>query len=442
MKKRILICFGKLLCYVGSIVGRGSTLPGSILLKLDKNMLSQFTLPDMVIAVTGSSGKGSITKVITKTLRNQGYTVAHNEKGSNLDAGILTLLLENTTLSGKIKADMLVCEVDERYTKYVFPSIHPNYVVITNITRDQPPRQGHFDKVFTEIQKAITDDMHLILNADDPYLQKFATRKNKITYYGISKNKYAYTKNKFENLNVSHCPTCHKKLKYHYYQFEALGDYYCECGKLKRPKPDYEITSIQFEQEKMTINKKYHILLKPAYLYQAYNSLACFSVLSLLGLNPVGIANEMSEQSKENDNKNHYLLGKRNVHVLNNKNENSTTFNQSLLYTTRKKELKTIVIGWKEISRRYNFDDLSWLYDIDFELLTQSNVDKIICVGIHRYDIATRMKYAGIDEKKIAVFENLNEATIYLKKRSKGDIFAILNFDYVKPFNELLKGRE
>ena len=51
--------------------------------------------------------------------------------------------------------------------------------------------------------------------------------------------------------------------------------------------------------------------------------------------------------------------------VLNNKNENSSTFNQSLLYVTREKKQRTIVIGWKEISRRYNFDDLSWLYDID-----------------------------------------------------------------------------
>ena len=52
------------------------------------------------------------------------------------------------------------------------------------------------------------------------------------------------------------------------------------------------------------------------------------------------------------------------------------------------------------------------------------------------------MKYAGIDEKKIVVFENLEEAVFYLNRRTKGDIFAILNFDYVKPFSNLMKGSD
>lgn len=134
-----------------------------------------------------------------------------------------------------------------------------------------------------------------------------------------------------------------------------------------------------------------------------------------------------------------YQYQNRIVHVLNNKNENSTTFNQSLLFLERFKDQKTIVIGWREISRRYNFDDLSWLYDIDFELLKHHDIDKIVCVGIHRYDIATRMKYAGISEKKIVVFDDLKEASNEIKFKTKGNIYAILNFDYVEPFNRYMK---
>ena len=132
-----------------------------------------------------------------------------------------------------------------------------------------------------------------------------------------------------------------------------------------------------------------------------------------------------------------YPYKNRIVTVLNNKNENSSTFNQSLLYVSRFKEKKVIVIGWKEISRRYEFDDLSWLYDIDFELLKSDEIEKIICVGLNRYDIATRLKYAG-HEKKIVVCTNLVEATNYIKDKTKSNIYAIVNFDYVKPFNELM----
>ena len=251
MKKCLLILLGKCTIILGKLVHRGSSLPGELILKIDSNFMGKIKLPKTVIAVTGSSGKGSVSSMIRDIYIKNGYTIAHNTKGSNLSAGITTLLLEHTSLSGIINKDILIFEIDERYTKYVFPQIKPNYVIITNLTRDQPPRQGHFDLVFEEIKKALTDEMHLILNGDDAYLQKFAfDHKGPITYYGIAKNKYSYQKNKFQSLNLNYCPKCNKKLQYCYYQFENLGDYTCEKCSFKRPKIDYEITKLDFEKKR------------------------------------------------------------------------------------------------------------------------------------------------------------------------------------------------
>ena len=92
--------------------------------------------------------------------------------------------------------------MDERYIKYVLPVIKPSDVVITNVTRDQPPRQRHPDFIVSEISKGLSDDMHLFLNADDPILQKFViNKKNKVTYYGIDKLDFSYDKNLFNSLN-------------------------------------------------------------------------------------------------------------------------------------------------------------------------------------------------------------------------------------------------
>ena len=157
MKKCLLIFLGKLIAVAGKLLGRGSSLPGEVILKIDPKMMRKIKLPKTVIAVTGSSGKGSVSTMLKEIYEKNGYTVAHNSKGSNLSAGIMTLLLENTTLSGILKKDILIFEIDERYTKYVFPELNPNYVVITNLTRDQPPRQGHFDLVFEEIKKALEE---------------------------------------------------------------------------------------------------------------------------------------------------------------------------------------------------------------------------------------------------------------------------------------------
>ena len=440
--KTLSILVAKIVIITGKVLKKNTSVaPGFYALKFDHKILEKFKMPKTVIAVTGSSGKGSISSTIAHVLRSEGYKVAHNSKGSNLRFGILTLLLENCSLTGKIKSDVIVFEVDERYTKAVFPYLKPNYVVISNITRDQPPRQGHFDLVYEEIKKALTDDIHLILNADDPYLQKFALEtKCPITYYGIAKNKYTYTKSKFANLNVTRCPICNSKLNYNFYHFETLGDYHCEKCKFKRPEASNVVTKIDYDNFNITVNNKYAIKIPYNVLYCINNTLAAYSACKLLNISEENIAKDITDMYRNVKNFDLYQYKNRIVHLLSNKNENCTTFNQSLLYTDRDKNMKTIIIGWKEISRRYKFDDLSWLYDIDFELLKKNNIDKIICVGLHRFDIATRMKYSLIDEKKIVVFDDLKKACDFLKRKTKGNIYAILNFDYVDPFNEYMKG--
>lgn len=434
----IQLIFCKSIQFILKKIGRGSSLPGQIALKMNPKFLSKFHYPEKVVAVTGSSGKGSVTSMISAIAQQNNMRVAHNDKGSNLDAGIASLLIEHSDLKGNIKADIIVAEVDERYTKYVFPYLKPTHVVITNITRDQPPRQGHFDLVFQEIEKAITSDMHLILNADDPMLQKFVIKKkNPITYYSIQKNKFSYTKSKFENLNFIYCPKCHTKLEYQYYNFEEIGDYNCPNCSFRRPKADNICTKIDYTNKKIVLNN-HEIHLPSTMLYNIYNTLAAYTITKEIGIDEHIIVSAINHLNSNGKNMNIYKLKKRNVIILNNKNENSSTFNQSLLFIDREKSLKTIVIGWKEISRRYEFNDISWLYDIDFEILTKHNIDKIICVGLNRYDIATRMNYAGIDSKKIIPFETLEKASNYIREKTKGDIYAILNFDYVEPFRELI----
>ena len=55
-----------------------------------------------------------------------------------------------------------------------------------------------------------------------------------------------------------------------------------------------------------------------------------------------------------------------------------------------------------------------------------------------RYDIAVRLKYAGIDQNKIKIHKDLYEAKDSLKN-SKGAIYAVLNFDYVNDFNTVME---
>ena len=80
------------------IIGRGGSMPGSIGLKLDSNILSKLHFKGPVILVTGTNGKTSTANMIADLFQNAGYHVVTNRKGDNLKAGITTALLKNSSL--------------------------------------------------------------------------------------------------------------------------------------------------------------------------------------------------------------------------------------------------------------------------------------------------------------------------------------------------------
>ena len=437
--KLISITMGKIAAFLCTMVGRGSTFPGIVAEKFDKNIIKKFKMPDKTIIVTGSSGKGSTTRIIANGFKDLGYRVAYNKEGGNMSYGVITTLLKNCSLSGRIKTDVVVLEMDERSIKYVTPYIHPTDMVITNVTRDQPPRQRHFQFIIEEILKGINDNIHLYLNANDPVLQRFVlNRKNKVTYYGIDKLKTSYEKNLFPVLNNSRCATCNSVLSYDYYHIEDIGKYKCSNKKCNfvMPKPKYVIND--FNNGVITIDKKYKITLSNDMLYNLNNTLAAYSVLCDYKLDKKKVCESISNLNRDNKIYNKYTIKDRDVLVLNNKCENAATYNQSMLYTYNDKRDKTVILGWLEISRRYLWDELSWLYDVEFELLKE-HTSCFICTGPQAFDIAVRLKYAGVDEDKIKIHKDIYDSKDDINK-SNGPIYAILNFDYINDFNTIMEG--
>ena len=106
----IVVC--KFLRFIGKLVGKGSSLPGKYALKLCPDVLRRVQLPRYIIAVTGSNGKTSTVEMTAAILRKSGKTVVYNEEGSNQIEGVTTLVLCNSTLGGKMKADVLLLESD------------------------------------------------------------------------------------------------------------------------------------------------------------------------------------------------------------------------------------------------------------------------------------------------------------------------------------------
>ena len=117
------------------------------------------------------------------------------------------------------------------------------------------------------------------------------------------------------------------------------------------------------------------------------------------------------------------------------KAENNATYNLAHYYTLKQPGEKVLVMGLREISRRYSHFDLSWIYDLDMEALNVPEVQEVICAGPYAADFALRCKLAGFAPEKIKTMETLEGLAKELK-RTTGDVYGILNFDYIPPFLE------
>ena len=173
-------------------------------------------------------------------------------------------------------------------------------------------------------------------------------------------------------------------------------------------------------------------------LFNAYNTLACFTFLKELNLDEEKI---ISSINKYNHNKNlEFMKDGKLYKALNCKAENATTYNACVYKPYLDKNLKDVVIGWKEISRRYNHFDVSWLYDVEFELLNNKSLNKIYAVGIDKENIKKRLLLAGIPENKIITADNMEEIKESIEQSESKKIYGILNFDYMEPFKNTLGG--
>ena len=442
MKKTLAIILCKTITLVCKLFRKNGTVyPGSIIYDyVDKNILKKITYHKTVIAVTGSSGKGSTTELIYHILKENNYSVVYNKSGSNGVLAAITLILNNCNIFGKFKKDILLLECDERHLKLIFEENQMTHLLITNITRDQPSRNGHPKAVFDDIKKAITPDTKLIINADDPLINSLKLNNTNIVTYGINDHKDTYKKPTLNTHDFQYCPICNKKLIYKFYHYGHLGNYECNYCNFKRDIPDYEATNLDLLNKTMLINNN-KIKLNKDIFYATYYTLGAYAVCKSIGLTDEQILKQINENQMEAKRGKSIEFNNQTIHFLETKNENSLSYYQSLKYLTTLKTKKTIILGFDNVSRRYNFNDLSWLYDVDFELLNDKSIEKIIVIGRFKYDIKTRLEYTEINQDKIIVLEDLDNLVEEIKTSSK-DIYSMVCFDMTAIIQEKIKGAQ
>ena len=335
----------KLLGHEGSVIG------GHYALKLDKNILKKIKLPKYVIGITGSSGKSSSTELMYNILTSNGYSVAYNKEGSNTINAITALVLNNSSLFGKLKKDVLLMELDEQFMKYIFKYITPTHLMITNITRDQPPRNSHPEKIYKAIKNAIPKGTHIIINVDDPYVNRLRiNHKGGVTTYGMGENGYSF-KTKLNNLDAAYCPICNSKLEYDFYHYGHIGSYHCPKYHFNRGNPEFEAKNVDVVNKKIEING--HVVNLPSdFLYTVYFVTGCYALARTLDIKDEDILKVLNSENIKTKRLMIYDYDNRKWQMLVSKNENNLSYKQSLDYILHQNGDKTIILGFDSSSRR------------------------------------------------------------------------------------------
>ena len=424
------IIVNKLITLVCKLTGKnGTVIPGTFSYNIRQNILEKIKYPKYVIGVTGSSGKGTTTNLIAHILKSNGYDVVYNEFGSNGIRGITTTILNNCTIFGRFKHNILLLELDEKHIHLAFRKNKMTHLVITNITRDQPARNGSPDLVYEAIFNCLDGSTKLILNADDPGLMKAKLNyPGEIITYGLDKTIDSFNKKMINSIDNAYCPKCHKKLTYKYYHYGHLGNYYCKNCDFTRGKINYTGKNIDLKMQKMKINNS-KVTLNKDILYEAYSTLAAFAVTSEIGLENKKILYALNENIMPPKRGNEYKVGNKTFTLLESKNENALSYYQSLKYIIDKDNKKSVILGFDNVSRRYKFNDISWLWDVEFELLNNNSIDKIFCIGKFKYDVANRLIYANIDPKKIILVDDLSNILNIIIENTKYNIYTMVCFD-------------
>ena len=84
--------------------GGGSAFPGKIVERIDPQFLSRTLaqLPLGVVLVSGTNGKTTTTRMVASMLQSLGLKVFTNPTGSNFTRGVVSSLLAEVSLSGKL----------------------------------------------------------------------------------------------------------------------------------------------------------------------------------------------------------------------------------------------------------------------------------------------------------------------------------------------------
>ena len=418
------------------LLGRNASyLPGKIALYIDKHFIGGLTPPKTVIAVTGTNGKTTVSNLLNSILLSNGYSVTNNSLGSNVQAGVATALLEDSTFSGKATKEIAVLEVDERSSLLIYPYLTPDYLICNNIMRDSLARNAHTEFISYIINKALPKSTKVILNADDLVCATLAPDNMDRIYFGLDIEKECEPGPAYLQ-DIVYCPKCGALLEADYIRYNHIGRLHCSACDFASPAPDYLITKIDREEGTFTVShngtdETYNLINDN--IVNLYNFCGLIALLHSVGLSYGQILHGFETSKIVKTRYDQIKAGDLTITMQLSKGQNPTACARCFSYVAKCPGDNKAIIFIND-----NFEDSEspcWLYDSNYSYLTDPSITQIIFSGPRCKDQYLRALLAGVPAEKIRTINDSSAGTDLLDISISKDIYVLYGPYMVKEAN-------
>ncbi len=417
--------------------GAGTTIPGVLGRRVAPSGLRDLTasFPMGTVLVAGTNGKTTTARLLASMLRADHKVPIHNQAGANMLSGVTGAVLTNASMLGKARGDIGLFETDEASLVAILREVRPRAALVLNVFRDQLDRYGEIDQLTAAWVRGIRDSGWtgtLVLNADDPGLVPLSEDAGvPVMWFGACAS--ASVSDGSLAADSTHC-RCGQPLAYAHILYGHVGQWHCDaCGR-KRADPQVEATQVRLDAARSSAftlrlpSQLLQIEFPLPGLYNVENAAAASALAVLLGLPSAAIQAGLQGASP--------AFGRSEIIQTPSGPialwlvKNPTGFNQALHTALRGPEPHAVMIAVND--RPADGQDVSWLWDTDFEALATrlTAIRSLVCSGSRAYDMALRLKYAGVPTDRIAVRLDLEEAfaLVLAEARPGGTVSAFTTY--------------
>lgn len=431
----IALWAAKFYLFISKLLGKSrDDKAGLLAYRFDDNFLKHLNKPKIVIGVTGTNGKSTVSSLVNDIFKLENKKTAYNDWFANNLAGHARCLLDAVTIFNRPRKDVAVLEMDEMTLEDTMPYANLSYLIITNISRDSIRRNAYPSFIASKIKSALDKSLQtkLIINANDPILASIDI-KNECIYYGLTK-----TKNEITNYNADDfpvCPKCFSKIEYEYQHYRHIGKFYCPNCHFKMKNIDYTGDNIDYKNMTFDVIKnkkaKKFNLISPS-IFNIFNTLSVIALFKEIGCSDENLNNYLKNVKIPISREDNIKICDKEICLQIAKGQNVSATSTVFEHISKMKENIELVLILNEVGCvKDKTETITWLYETDFKFLNKPNIKKIIVGSYLGADYKIAMIMDGVDENKIIIAKDEEDTVNYVTFEGIEKIIILYEVEFI-----------